>query len=136
MNLSNIQSGDKYLPTFIYMKNGQPLDPYEYTKMNIQAVLANCSKKGPANDGIKTEVTAIKDSSDNEEDTNEKEGIVEEWIVILYWHYFLMFSTYLHKIYQNPKYTYLIYVPNCSSKWSNFLKEFLIKFLKCLVRCA
>ena len=60
------------------MKNGQPLDPYEYTKMNIQAVLANCSKQGPANDGIKTEVTAIKDSSDNEEDTNEKEGIVEE----------------------------------------------------------
>ena len=57
------------------MKNGQPLDPYEYTKMNVQAVLANCAKKRP-DVVIKKEVTPKKDtsssSSSDEEDKNEK----------------------------------------------------------------
>ena len=70
LNPSNIKSGDKYLPTFVYMKNGQPLDPYEYTKMNIQAVLANCSKKRP--DVTQKKDSSSSSSSDNEEDKNEK----------------------------------------------------------------
>ena len=72
LNPSNIQSGDKYLPTFVYMKNGQPLDPYEYTKMNIQAVLANCSKKRPDVVIKKDSPSSSSSSSDNEEDKNEK----------------------------------------------------------------
>ena len=51
------------------MKNGQPLDPYEYTKMNVQAVLANCAKKRP---DVVIKKESSSSSSSDEEDKNEK----------------------------------------------------------------